>query len=332
MVTQAAIFFDRFGDDVGEASGKFGIELKRLGGSAVENGVENGGGRVTGKGLVAGGHFVEHDAEGEKIGPTVNVFTEGLFGRHVRDGADGGARAGEKRIDGERLAVATGGGFGDGEPFSEKFGEAKVENFGGTGLGYENVCGLDVAMDYAFGVRGIERVSNLDGNVEEFRVADRPAFDEVLESFAVEKFHGDKSAAAFVADVEKRADIGVRKSGGGFGFAAKTFEGDGILRGFLREEFQCDGAVETRVFRFIDNAHPSAAEFLQDAVMRDGLTDGKLGLRHRGRHLRTRLRGKSTKHETKHETRMKHRDARGWRSERKCNWYLRRRRIRLATV
>ena len=47
--------------------------------------------------------------------------------------------------------------------FAGHLREAEVENFGVAALGDENICGLDVAMDDAFGVRGVERVGDFDG-------------------------------------------------------------------------------------------------------------------------------------------------------------------------
>ena len=49
--------------------------------------------------------------------------------------------------------------------FETYFGEAEVENFGVAALGDENIRRLDVAVDDALGVRGIERVGNFDGEV-----------------------------------------------------------------------------------------------------------------------------------------------------------------------
>ena len=42
-------------------------------------------------------------------------------------------------------------------------GQAEIENLGVSALGDKDVSGLDVAVDDAFGVSGVERVRNLDG-------------------------------------------------------------------------------------------------------------------------------------------------------------------------
>jgi hypothetical protein len=49
----------------------------------------------------------------------------------------------------------------------------------------------------------------------------------------------------------------------GFGVA-------GELRG---KKLQCDGAVELEVLGFVDDAHASAADVLEDPVVRNRLTD-----------------------------------------------------------
>ena len=46
--------------------------------------------------------------------------------------------------------------------FGREFGQAKIENFGVAAISHKNVCGLNVAMNDSFAVRGIERVGDLD--------------------------------------------------------------------------------------------------------------------------------------------------------------------------
>ena len=56
----------------------------------------------------------------------------------------------------------------------------------------------------------------------------------------------------------------------------------------VRQKLQGDESPKLRILSFIDHAHPTATELLEDAVMRDGLTDhwaGMLGLQRSGKSI-----------------------------------------------
>ena len=239
---------------------------------AIEDGVEDDAGGFAAKGERSRGHFVEDGAEGEEVGPGVEFLAANLFGRHVGHGSESGAGAGEMfGIDAEggessgRLGFRTRVG---------NFGEAEIENFGVGAFGDEDVGGLDVAVNDAFGVSGFEGVGDFDdGEVEEAVELEGTAGDEILTGLAFETFHGDEGLSVFFADIVDGADVGVVEGGGGFGFAAKTAEGLGIFGERVREKFEGDEAVEARVLRLVDDAHAAAAEHLGHAIVRDGLSD-----------------------------------------------------------
>ncbi len=115
-------------------------------------------------------------------------------------------------------------------------GQAKVEDFGVAAFGDEDVSGLDVAVDDAFGVGGVEGVGNFDGECRGAVHLHRAAGDPVLEGLAFETFHGDEGLAVLFADVVDGADVGMIESGGGLGLAAKAGEGLRILSNDRREE------------------------------------------------------------------------------------------------
>ena len=79
--------------------------------------------------------------------------------------------------------------------------------------------------------------------------------------------------AVFFADVVNGADVGMVQGGSGAGFAAEAFEGLRVAGEVVRKEFEGDMTAEANILRLVDNSHPSAAEFFQDAVMADGFTD-----------------------------------------------------------
>ena len=59
-------------------------------------------------------------------------------------------------------------------------------------LGHEDIGGLDVAVNDAFGVGGIERIGNLDGQRQNCSRLQRPARDAMLQRQAIQKLHGDE--------------------------------------------------------------------------------------------------------------------------------------------
>src|SRR5580693_7266454 len=60
---------------------------------------------------------------------------------------------------------------------------------------------------------------------------------------------------------------------GGASLAAEALERLRIARHFVGKEFEGDEAAEVGVFRLVDYSHAAAAEFVDDAVVRDGLAD-----------------------------------------------------------
>ena len=79
------------------SGGKVGIQPDRGRGRAIQNRFGNHSLGFAAKRQIAGGHFIEHDAKGKQIGAPVEVLASHLFGRHIGDRADGGARTGEIR-------------------------------------------------------------------------------------------------------------------------------------------------------------------------------------------------------------------------------------------
>ncbi len=95
----------------------------------------------------------------------------------------------------------------------------------------------------------------------------------MLQRYAVEEFHGDEGSAFVLADVVNSADVGMVKSGGGLRLPLKSGQGLGVSRHFFRKEFQSDKTPQAGVFGLVNHAHPAAAEFFDDAVVRDDLSD-----------------------------------------------------------
>ena len=128
-------------------------------------------------------------------------------------------------------------------------------------------------MDDAFGMGGIERVGDLRAEIEQRLEFHRLAVDPLLQRLAFQQLHGDEVASAVLPDLVDSADIRVVQSGGGARFALKTVEREGIFFRLRRQELERYVAAQVDVLGFVDNAHPSAAQLREDAVVRDGLAD-----------------------------------------------------------
>src|ERR1700693_6450703 len=115
-----------------------------------------------------------------------------------------------------------------------------------TGLTFrrdEDICRLDVAMDDAFGVGGVESAGELHAEIEDGFDVEGLFRDQMLEGVALEKFHGDECAIFTLVDVVDGANVGVVESGGGASLATETFERLRIVSDVVGQEFQGDKAA-----------------------------------------------------------------------------------------
>ena len=170
LVAQVAILFESLVDNVFKARRQIGIEAEHGSRRPIQNGLKDRRRTFSAEGHGARRHFVEDGSKGKQIGAAVEVFAPGLLRRHVGDGADGGAGAGQVLIVDRmgRGIVQTGSGSRSRQP-RRNLGKAEVENLGVIAIGDENVRRLDVAMHDASGVRGVERVGDFDRQRQDLR-------------------------------------------------------------------------------------------------------------------------------------------------------------------
>ena len=153
------------------------------------------------------------------------------------------------------------------------FGESEVEDLGLAATGDENVGRLDVAVDDAFGVGGIERIGDLDGKVNNLLGRERAAANAHIQGHAFEQLHGDKTPTGVFADFIDGTNIGMIQGGGGASLALETLEGLWVMGQFIGQELEGHMAAELEILGFEDHTHPAAAQLADDAVVRDGLAD-----------------------------------------------------------
>src|SRR5260370_28672204 len=67
------------------------------------------------------------------------------------------------------------------------------------------------------------------------------------------------------------------QGGSGSGLAPETIQRAWVASEFIRQELESDKSLQPAVLRLINDAHPAAAQLLDDAVMGDGPADQQIG-------------------------------------------------------
>ncbi len=128
-------------------------------------------------------------------------------------------------------------------------------------------------MDDALGVRRIERIRDLNSDIDDLIERQRPAGNAMLQRHPIQELHGDEPLAIAFIDLMNGANVRVIQRRGSLRLALEASERLRILGHRIRKEFQRDEAMQLRVLGLIDNAHTTAAKFFDDAVVRYGLAD-----------------------------------------------------------
>jgi hypothetical protein len=128
-------------------------------------------------------------------------------------------------------------------------------------------------MNDAFGVRGIERIGDLNSQIQHQLDGHWLSADSMLEGLTVEELHGQEGLILMLPNFMNCADVGMIESRSGPGFAPEAFECLRVMREFIGQKFQRHMTPEAEVFGLVNNTHPPAAEFLQNGVVRDGLAN-----------------------------------------------------------
>src|SRR5437868_5830554 len=96
--------------------------------------------------------------------------------------------------------------------FRVYFRQPEVQNLCVPTLRNEDVGRLDVTMDDASGMSGIERVRDLDAEIEHRFDLQRFAVDGVPECLPLQQFHSDEGSPISLVDVVDGADVGMVQS------------------------------------------------------------------------------------------------------------------------
>src|SRR5450631_1055963 len=101
---------------------------------------------------------------------------------------------------------------------ASQLGESEVEDFDLPARREEDIGGFYVAVDDAFGVGGVERVGELNAEVEQAIERQRTAGELRVKTLALQQLHRNKGLAFLVFYRVDGADVGMVQGGGGARF------------------------------------------------------------------------------------------------------------------
>ena len=146
-----------------------------------------------------------------------------------------------------------------------RLGQPEVEQLRAR-LRQHDVARLQIAMHNAVPVRLVERVRNLNPVTDRLLHGERSFLESPGERLPLEIFHDQEGHALVVADVIERADVRMTELRDRLRFAIEPLPKlriDGHAGG---KNLDGDRAVEARVRRPIDFAHPAGAVQRDDFV------------------------------------------------------------------
>ncbi len=220
-------------------------------------------------------HLVQHRPEREQVGAGVEFLPSHLLRRHVGDGAQRTAGTGQMF-----LGLDGRGAQGNALRLQRDLRQPEVENLRLPSIRHEDVRGLDVPMDDPLRVCGIQRVGDLDAQIEHRFDLQRLASDPVPERLPLQQFHGDEGSPIGLVNLVDRADVRVVQRGCSLSFPLEAAESLCVVGEFVGKELQGDVATELEVFRLVHHTHTAAADLAEDAVMGNRLTHGLGGRGH----------------------------------------------------
>jgi hypothetical protein len=125
----------------------------------------------------------------------------------------------------------------------------------------------------ALRVRRLQRVGNLDSQLEQFLGRERFSHQAVLERLPFQILHHDEQLAVMLPNVVHRADVWMVQRRGSARLAAEAFEELAVVGEFRGQELERHRAAKLGVLGLVDHTHAPATQLLQNAVVRDGRAD-----------------------------------------------------------
>ncbi len=166
----------------------------------------------------------------------------------------------------ERLAFLRFGGLFVGD----RAGEPHVGEFHNLALGDHDVLGLHVAVNQPALMGVLERLGDLDRDLDRTRLVVPLVLDDVVvDGSAVHVLHHKVVRFTVLTDVERLHDVGVVELRGRLALTEKPLDELRVAREFLRQNLYRDVAIQAPLLGAIDLRHRALAQFLELAVSGD---------------------------------------------------------------
>ena len=143
---------------------------------------------------------------------------------------------------------------------TERFGESEIEDLHRAVRPPLDVRGLQIAMDDALGVRCLERVGDLTGDVQRFGDRQRPARQPLGEVLARDELHHERLEPVHLLEPVDHADVWMVQRGEHPCLAFEAHDVFGIVSERAREDLDGYVASQPGVARAIHLAHPAGTD------------------------------------------------------------------------
>ena len=214
-------------------------------------------GRIPLKGRRAGQHLVKHDAERVDVAARINRALFALIWRHIARRADNDVLAGQRDAAIQVLANLSDAEVNDLDPVRV----AVITD--------DDVVGLDVAMNDAHGVRGVERATDLSEDVGGAVERQRSLLPyQLAERDAVDILHDDERRIAFANAIIHHVDgVGMMDTRGGARLLLEALAERRVGGEKWLENLDGDLLAHLRVSSAIHITHAASAEQFFEAIL-----------------------------------------------------------------
>ena len=130
-------------------------------------------------------------------------------------------------------------------------------------------------MNNALGMKRLQRLRHLHRDVQQFFELQRFPVDSLLQAFPFQLLHHNEGMSAVVLYVMNGANVRMVQARRGPRLPLKAVKRFAIAKQIVRNELQRNVTAQAHVFRFVNNAHTTAANLPQNAIVGDSLADDR---------------------------------------------------------